>query len=571
MHLLGRLQAVNLHRALGRAAFAVERLGLDLHLNRFLGRLPIVGIHRRLQRRVADPNAPRGRAGFARTVGHVRGDVVNEDRLALLGHGAVRHGVERDLEPALAIGFGGTVSDFLLRLLPTVPPVPPGREPHFAHDAVADLTAIDRRAGVRLGLARQYNVLTQPRRVVRGIQGNFELGPLVFFHSHPGIPLRPIGNIDHHLARQPVRRRRETAAERAVFVGLMHLPRDLLAVHVVEDHRHLPPGQHFVIVVDVVNAVAQTFVLDGLTRPVQRPIREDRGLLIRARLGCFGCVVGVFGRDFLVVPVHLDGKMVLALVTKRHMKQAVGVGLRFGPPHPLVGPVIVVQDLHGCVFNRLAAVGKGHQAANRQAAVLVPNNQGQLADPDPHEMQHVVVCRKIIAVTGDEDVVAGFEVLRRLECVRALLVIVGSREFGRPRLDRREPHQLLVVNAVVSPSPVDLHHPEMEPVDVAVRDLDQRPGRVPHPFRRHFERAIFNLLDQVMAQLAPGAIGMQVLALGGHFVGIDEFFLGLKRLAPVIVGQAGQGVIAMPLGKPLERGDVGVIFRRADGLIVAKG
>ena len=188
VHLVRRLQLIDLHAALGHLRLAVQRLGLQLQLDRLAVGLPVVGADHRFEGGVADADGAVGGARLARAVGHIGVDLEDEGRLVLLRHLGVRLGGELDLERAIGPGPGRAVGDFLaLALRPAAaPPTPPPRHAHLAHDAVFDRRAVHGGAGVVHRVAGEADLLVELRGGLRGIERHLELRPLVFLDPEVG-------------------------------------------------------------------------------------------------------------------------------------------------------------------------------------------------------------------------------------------------------------------------------------------------------------------------------------------------------------------------------------------------
>ena len=287
LDLFRRLQPIDLHHAFGHLALAVQRRSAYRKLDRFVNGLPLVGGQRRLQSGI--PNCDRLVRGsrFTSCVRHVRIDAEMENRFVLLGHGQVGLGRECDGKRTVRCSRCRSVVDFLagvLRHAPPIEPAAPGREANFAHDAVPYIGAVDRGAGVSRRRAFHGHFRVQLGRCSRLVHRDLELRPLVFFDVEIGRTARFALDANGHAARHTVSRCREATAERTIVVRTMLLSRDFLVIPIGEDHRQRTIGERFVVVGLLVDVDAQTFVLNGLTRPVKRAVGEENRASKRA---CF--------------------------------------------------------------------------------------------------------------------------------------------------------------------------------------------------------------------------------------------------------------------------------------------
>ena len=375
-------QPVDLDRALRALAFAVQGLRADGDLHRLRVGEPLVGGHRRGQRRIADVHVAMGRAGLAGRVGHVRIDRVVEGRLVLLRHRQVGLGDELDREGAVGLGEGRAVDNFLagsLRGPPPAAPRPPDRVSHFADHAVADLGPVDGRPGVGRGLALEAHALAEPRGRLGRFQRHLELGPLVFLNAHVGLAVQRAFGADRHLTHEPIAGRGEAAAEGAVIVGAVRLPGDLLAVGVRKDHRHRLAACDLVVVGLLVYADTDALVLNRLSRAVERTVGEEDGPLVGPRPAGIVVVIVVGRRDLLIPKRDLDQAALIGGGPQR--EEAAFVGLHFGAGFERI-PVHATPGLHVGAGQRLARSCVQHEAFDQTVAPVGPHHQRQATHPE---------------------------------------------------------------------------------------------------------------------------------------------------------------------------------------------
>src|SRR5439155_19045965 len=155
-------------------------------------------------------------------------------------------------------------------------------------------------------------------------------------HAHGRLSGWPTIHTDRHESQQPVPRRREASAERAVVVGPVLLARDLLAVRVGEDRREALSGEHLVAIAFLVHVDAQALVLDGLPGPVERPIGEEHRLPERRR-GPPGVGPDHIRRGEPPLPAPRDDEVIASPIVDAEGAIAIGPGSRSTYP-PLAIP-----------------------------------------------------------------------------------------------------------------------------------------------------------------------------------------------------------------------------------------
>ena len=306
---------------------------------------------------------------------------------------------------------------------PPIIPAPPRGITNLAHDAPADIRAINGRAGVSLGLASQRDGAVQLRRGLRRFNLDAELGPLVFLHAEVSRTVRSIQHAELHLAHHTVARRGEAAGEGAVVIRLHILLGDFFAVGIGENHRELLVGEHLVIIRLGVHAQAEAFVLDGLARPVEGAVGEEDGVGIRLRLvAVIVNVVILLTAEHATVVAHPNQHALI--VSASDAEEAVGVGGHF--------------RLRGAVALIIAMPGFDLRAGERFARVRLEHEAFQLSKPradDEREVAHPHVCEgdvviliaEIRVVAGDDEVIAGLEILRRGDFLDAFLEVFRGR------------------------------------------------------------------------------------------------------------------------------------------------
>ena len=266
-------------------------------------------------------------------------------------------------------------------------------------------------------MAGQRNLVVQLRRGLRRVERDLEFRTLVFFDVDIRLTSGALRHVNPHRAHQSVARRGETAAERTVVVATMLLPRDFLVVRIGENDGQFAAGEHFVVVLLVVHAETDAFVLNRLTRTINCAVGEKNGLVISA------LTLVVVGRVFLLrtqlAPVVTRAKEVAPLVTLEREETILVRGQR----RLRNAIALIVQtprhDLRA--GDRLAGIRFEHETLD--LTVAPTQHEREVAHPDVRECDLVVRLAEIGFVARNEEIKAGLELVRLGQCFSAFLVV----------------------------------------------------------------------------------------------------------------------------------------------------
>ena len=512
-HRGGFFHGVNPQRPLRGLPRSIQGLGCHHHFHRLRRRLPVPDGQLRLQRRVPRPHQGLARAGFPGGVRHIRRHVIGEHRLLLGGNRRIRPREERDLEGSVRPGGRRAVRQLLPagRPRPTAAKIPaPHREGSLAPNVVGDPGPVHRRARVAQRMAGDRGLLAQFRPRRRGVQGGHEFRPLVFLHLHHGLPGRSDQDLDQHAARQPIPRRREAARERTKIIHRPLLALDLLAIAIMEHHRDLAAGQYGVVVLLRVQAQANALVLDRLARPVNGPVGEQDGPILRTRPLGNGPDRLIPGRQFAALvrrPQHIA-----ALRARAESKEPVRIRHhgRFGHA---VALIVQMPRLHPRARQGFPGTRLQHQAL--QPPGPRSQHQSQVAHPHVGIGHRMILPHEILARTGQQKIKARLDPGRhgQLQSVRRVVIGPGQRRGpGRHRLGGKQ-RPLVGVAQVLRPAvialeiqfPIPRHQAKVHAPQVAVAHLDLRVRPVPHALRADVQILQLQSHQQVPAFRRPGA------------------------------------------------------------------
>ena len=358
----------------------------------------------------------------------------------------------------------------------------------------------------------------------------------------------------------------------------MLLPGNLLTVDIPEHDGQLPAGQTLVVVEDRVRADTDPFVVDSLSRTIERPVGEEDGLFARCRIVLHGtspigictgqCLASVFGNE-------QEGKPILT-----HMRET--------EQPVLVGPCLVGRQVPpACAVVRPARdrrVGKGfarpgveHKPLNYAVSMKAAHDQRQVTDPDGRHTDPVVVLLKGRIVAGDQEVEALVQAFRCGQYLGTLLIIQGGRQLCTPlehRLNRKQSFQFFIVD--IPPGWLNRildykgHSPEKNPGHIVVGYLDVRQRIVPYPLGLDSGGPGLDLLYQVVAQRAADAARIHIPALTGQRVCLDIVSLPVHYSGPLVQCPGSDLVVCPLVHEPLQGRHVQGSLVRPQGLVVAE-
>ena len=561
------LQAMNLHLAIGGLRFAIERRRANRQRHRLVLRLPLDGGKRGRERGEADVHGALRGTRLARRVGDIRVDGVAEGRLVLLRNAGVRLRIKLDGEHAVRSGARRAVGDLLaaLRARRTPPiPAPPIRPAHLANDAILHLRAIDRRAGVALGLAGERDLVVQLRRRLRRVERHLELRPLVFLHIERRLAERSAGHVDGHAAHHAITRCGEAAAERSVVVARVLGFRDLFPVRIAEHHRDLAPAQQLVVVAALIHAQADALVLNRLAGPVERAVGEEDGLVVRVRFVHRVAVV-LLHRAQLVLHVanlRAHAQQAAAILLRGKREEAVRVGADGGRGRHAVALIIEMPRHYLRTADRFTRSGDEHEAFD--ALIVRTDDEREFAHPHVGVGHLILAFGEVLVVARDDEIEAGLERSRRRNEFRALLEISGGRKrrgpFERWRLGQKLATLSVVevlwttMALVEERIPIPRDGPEIDVGHVAIADGDVRPRRIPHALGADDRRLRLDLRDEVPAHLPADAVAVSVRAAQRQRARLHEIAFALNHPRPMMQRERGERVVGPFVGESLERG-----------------
>ena len=561
------LEPMNLHLAFGGLRFAIQRRRANRQRHRLVRRLPLTCGKRGGERGEADVHGTLRGTRFARRVGDIRRNAEAKRRLVLLGNAGVRLRVELDVEDAVRSGARRAVGDFLAALragrTPAIP-APPMRPAHFAHDAILHLRAIDRRAGVALGLARERHLVVQLRRRLRRVERHLELRPLVFLHVERRLARWPIEGSNCHAAHQAIPRCGEAAAEGTVVIAELFNLRDLLPIRIAEHDCDILAGKHFIIVAALIHAQADALVLNRLAGPVKRAVGEEDGLVMRVRFVNRIAVVLLHRTQLMLcvanLRAHAEEAAAIFLGRKREKPVRVGADGRCG--RHTIAKVIEMPRHHLRTGDRFARVRFEHEAFD--ALIVRTNDEREFAHPDVRAGHLILAFGELLIVACDDEIETGFERHGRRNEFSALLEINGGRQSGGP-FERRCPGQQLAALGVVQVLwttmalveeriPIPRHGAEIDIGHVAITDSDVRPRCIPHALGADACGLRLDLRDEIPAHLPADAVAMGVRAAQRQRARLHEIALALNDPRPMMQRERGERVVGPFVGEGLERG-----------------
>ena len=331
---------------------------------------------------------------------------------------------------------------------------PPIRKTHLPHHAVAHLRTTDGRTCVSRRLALDAHLFAQLTRHLRRFHRHLKFRALVFLHAHARHSVRRARRANTHLPHEPVARCGEAAAERTVVIRLVHRLRDFLPVHIAENHRHVLPAEHLVVVIVTVGGNADALVANRLPWPIKRAVGEKDRLRLHSALPVLTPELkALICREALVFEGHQCKHRPIMCGLRR--KQTIRIRL-----HRLPGTERAIvpryPKLHIRTLDWLSGICIQHKALRLSSTLLRAHHDGEIAHPKVRKSGDVIIVAEVRIVTRNQKVEARFQIFGPLNFLHALAEIRRRRQLRRPcllRLRREQRPALVVVQPLKIPVP----------------------------------------------------------------------------------------------------------------------
>ena len=335
-------------------------------------------------------------------------------------------------------------------------------------------------------------------------------------------------------------------------------PGDFLVVAVAENHREVTVGDHLVVVVFLVDAVGDTLVADGLAGTVEAPVgKENRTLVWPALAVVIIHVIGICRGKGLSLVRDKKGQ---AGTARSYFEEPVGIGTG-GLKLDVAIVALALPGTNRRPLDGFARYSVEHEALEGARTVAGTHDQGQVAHPETRVAHSILLLAELRVMTGEKKIGTGLQILGGIDLLDPFLEIIGGGKIDRPFLEGLlvKPLPLAAMIDVLGVAlgqfhpayPIKGNDPEVSLGQVAVAQLNLGQGSVPDPLRGNGRGLGLELTDQVLAFLAPHAIGKNRRPALGQLMGFDEFPFAPQDLGMTEHGSGRHLMIGPFLGKTL--------------------